>query len=218
MRRNFELIVFDWDGTLIDSAQAIVAALQDACRDLGLPVPADARARYIIGLGLEDAVAQVLPGLGRHQYHGVRERYHAHYLSRDAEISLFPGVRQMVEKLHAGGRLLAVATGKSRRGLERGFTSTGLGAFFHASRCADECFSKPHPQMLLSIMGTLGVDAEHTLMIGDSSHDLQMAGNAGVGAVAAAYGAHPKDALLPFSPLACVEAVPELVTWLEQNA
>lgn len=216
--KRFELLVFDWDGTLMDSASAIVASLQAACRDLELPVPSVERARYIIGLGLDDAMAHVLPGLDPSQYPRIVERYRGQYLQRDADTTLFPGAAEAVAALHDAGFLLAIATGKGRRGLERALAATGLKACFHATRCADEGFAKPHPGMLQALMDELAVPAERALMIGDTTHDMQMAQAAGVARLAAAYGAHGKDALLPYAPMACVEDIGALRQWLMAHA
>jgi phosphoglycolate phosphatase len=213
-RTSFELIVFDWDGTLMDSAAAIVASLQGACRDLGFPVPEDERARYIIGLGLHDALSYILPGLDAAQYPRVVERYRHHFLALDAGTALFPGIAEIVTGLHGAGYQLAIATGKSRRGLARALEATGLAAYFHASRCADEGHTKPHPGMLQAVMQELGAASEKTLMIGDTTHDLEMARAAGVAALGVAYGAHAHDALLACGPLGCVASVAELRDWL----
>lgn len=218
MPRRFELLVFDWDGTLMDSAAVIVESIQAASADLGLPVPSEEAARHIIGLGLNDALGYLFPQLLQARYGDLVERYRFHFLARDSEIPLFGGAREAIGELHGAGFLLAVATGKSRAGLNRALDSTGLGAYFHASRCADEGFSKPHPGMLLALMEELGTDPDRTLMIGDTTHDLQMAANAGIAAVGAAYGAHPRDNLLALSPLACLESFAELHRWLMSNA
>ena len=143
--KRFELIVFDWDGTLLDSAAAIVRAIQAASADLGLPVPTDARARHVIGLGLSDALHHAVPELPVEAYPQMVERYRHHYLSSDHELTLFEGTVELIAELHGKGHLLAVATGKSRKGLDRALGFSGLGQYFHATRCADECFSKPHP-------------------------------------------------------------------------
>lgn len=218
MPRRFELLVFDWDGTLMDSASAIVGALQSACADLGLPVPSEERSRYIIGLGLNDAMHHVLPNIDSSQYPKIVERYRVHYLRRDADTALFPGAAELVTALNGAGFLLAVATGKGRHGLERVLASTGLKGLFHASRCADEGHSKPHPGMLEALLEELGVASHQALMIGDTTHDMEMARAAGVARVAAAYGAHSRDALLNFEPLACVSDVADLRRWLMENA
>ncbi len=218
MGRRFDLLVFDWDGTLIDSADAIVASLQAACRDLGLPVPSDERARHIIGLGLHDAMAHVLPGVDPADYPRVVERYSHHFRLRDPVMPLFPGADEALRTLNDAGYLLAVATGKSRRGLERALEQTGLETVFHATRCGDESEGKPHPGMLTYLIDRLGTAAERTLMIGDTTHDLQMAINAGVASVAAAYGAHPREQLAALQPLACMDQPQQLWHWLKCNA
>ncbi|GAB2181617.1 HAD-IA family hydrolase [Denitratisoma sp. agr-D3] len=217
MARQYELIVFDWDGTLMDSAATIAGSVQAAARDLGLEPPSDARARHIIGLGLDDALRYALPDLPGERYGELANRYRHHYLSQDHELSLFAGVDGLLEQLLAAGHLLAVATGKSRVGLDRALDVSGLGPRFHATRCADECFSKPHPQMLEELMAEFGVAPEATLMIGDTSHDVQMAHNARVPAIAVSYGAHPRSGLEALAPLHCVDSVEELAAWLKAN-
>lgn len=218
MARRYELIVFDWDGTLLDSASAIVEAIQSACRDLGIPEPSDARARHVIGLGLSDAMRHAVPELAPDDYGRMVERYRHHYLSRDHELRLFEGVEGMLAQLAEAGFLLAVATGKSRIGLDRALRTSGLGPRFVASRCADECFSKPHPQMLEELMDELAVDPERTIMIGDTTHDLQMARNAGVDSIGVAYGAHPRAALEALTPRVIANEIAELQAWLMNNA
>lgn len=217
MAKRFDLIVFDWDGTLLDSAAAIVSAIQASCVDLGLPVPEDARARHVIGLGLHDALRHAVPELGVDDYPHMVERYRYHYLARDHELALFGGAAELIERLAGGGWQLAVATGKSRKGLDRALAHSGLGTFFQGTRCADECFSKPHPAMLEELMAELVVEPERTLMIGDTTHDLQMAQNARVGAVGVSYGAHPLEQLASVPSLACVDSMEALDSWLSQN-
>lgn len=216
--QRYELIVFDWDGTLMDSAGMIVECVQAAARDLALEPPSDARARHIIGLGLVDALRHALPDLPEEHYEELVERYRHHYLSHDHELALFSGVDMLVQDLAKSGRWLGVATGKSRRGLDRALTHSGLGAFFHATRCADECHSKPHPQMLDELMAEFAVSPAATLMIGDTTHDLLMAKNAGVDAVAVSYGAHPRDILEAVAPRHCAHSVVDLMAWLQANA
>lgn len=218
MAERYDLIVFDWDGTLMDSAAAIVNAILAASRDLNLPEPPEARARHVIGLGLADALRHAVPELPERDYPRMVERYRHHYLSKDSELSLFPGVFEMLGDLAAAGRLLAVATGKSRLGLNRALEQSGLGALFHSTRCADECFSKPHPAMLEEIMDELGVARERTLMVGDTTHDLQMARNAGVAALAVAFGAHPLSALRTELSVDILATPAELAQWLKVNA
>jgi phosphoglycolate phosphatase len=213
-QNSYDLIVFDWDGTLMDSAAAIVTSLQGACRDLDLPVPDDGQARYIIGLGLHDALSYILPGLDASQYPRVADRYRHHFLALDGGTALFPGIAEVVAGLHGAGYQLAIATGKSRRGLARALAATGLVSYFHASRCADEGHTKPHPGMLQAVMHELDARSDRTLMIGDTTHDLEMARAAGVAALGVAYGAHAHDALRACGPLACVASVAELRDWL----
>ena len=218
MAKKFDLLVFDWDGTLLDSTGAIVEAVQAACRDLAQPEPSAEHARQVIGLGLADALRHSVPGLHEDQFPQMVERYKYHYLSRDHELRLFDGVGALIAQLHAAGFLLAVATGKSRRGLDRSLAQSGLGVYFSASRCADECFSKPHPQMLDELMAEFAVPPERTLMVGDTTHDLQMAINAGVAGLAVGYGAHSAPALDALNPMARFHSVDGLARWLATNA
>ena len=217
MAKRFDLLVFDWDGTLMDSAAHIAAALQAAFRDLDLPVPSDLAARHVIGLGLEDAMMYLNPGLDHARYAQVADRYRVHFLTGDQDVGLFPAVADGISALNREGYLMAVATGKSRRGLDRSLSATGLLPYFHASRCADEGFPKPHPEMLQVIMEMLGTGPERTLMIGDTTHDLQMAQNAGVPAVAVSYGAHLTEDLQGMNPAGLVTSFGQLMQWLKQN-
>lgn len=218
MTKRFELLVFDWDGTLMDSTSSIVASLQAACGDLDLPVPSHERAHHIIGLGLIDAMAYVLPGVDPAIYPRVIERYGSHFRQREPDNPLFPGAEDTLRTLKDRGYLLAVATGKSRRGLDRVLEKTGLKSVFDVTRCGEESGSKPHPGMLIELISVLGVTSTESLMIGDTTHDMQMAINAGVACVAAAYGAHPKLQLLKLNPLACFDHPPELWQWLTRHA
>jgi phosphoglycolate phosphatase len=216
--RRFDLIVFDWDGTLVDSTTLIGEALQQACRDLGLAVPDDAAARYVIGLGLADAMQLVAPELPPSRYPELGARYRDYYLAREPEISLFDGARELLADLDGAGYLLAIATGKTRAGLARSLATIGLEGMFHATRCADEGFPKPHPDMLLRLMERLAVEPHATLMIGDTTHDLDLAQNAGAAGLAVTYGAHPHEGLAARAPLATVNSVAELREWLACNA
>lgn len=218
MPKQFDLLVFDWDGTLMDSAGAIAFSIQAASRDVGLAVPSESEARHIIGLGLNEAIAALFPKLPLSGYEALVDRYRHYYLAQNADIPLFNGAAETIAALHEEGFLLAVATGKGRRGLDNVLEQTGLGHYFHTSRCTDECFSKPHPCMLIEIMDILNVPRSRTLMIGDTSHDLQMAINAGVRSVGVSYGAHPKESLLDFAPLMCADSFVELQQWLNDNA
>jgi len=215
--QRYELVVFDWDGTLMDSAGMIVHCVQEAARDLGIHPPSDERARHIIGLGLTDALRHALPDLSETYYEDLVERYRYHYLSRDHELALFDGAEALIQSLAQSGRWLGVATGKSRRGLDRSLEHSGLKACFHATRCADECHSKPHPQMLEELMAQFAVSPATTLMIGDTTHDLLMAKNAGVDAVAVSYGAHARNVLEAASPRYCAHSVEDLANWLQAN-
>jgi phosphoglycolate phosphatase len=215
---RFRLIVFDWDGTLADSTGLIAHSLQQACRAIGAPVPEETRARHVIGLGLVDALRHVAPTLPKESYQELAGHYRDSYVARESEIPLFDGVRQMLDELDAAGFLLAVATGKGRAGLDRALTLQGLAHRFFATRCADEGFPKPHPDMLLRLMEQASVDPDATLMIGDTSHDLELARNAGAAAVAVAWGAHPAEGLARFGALATVHSIAELRDWLRENA
>ena len=217
MARRFKLIIFDWDGTLMDSAGTIVASIQAAARDLGLPTPPDERARHVIGLGLHEALRHALPELPDHRHDELADRYRHHYLAQDHRLKLFDGVAELLAAL-APDFHLAIATGKSRLGLDRALASSGLAARFAASRCADECHSKPHPQMVEELMDEFFVTGDETLVIGDTTHDVHMAIAAGAGALAVTYGAHPRRDLEAAAPLGCVDTVAELADWLHRHA
>ena len=193
--RRFDLVVFDWDGTLADSTTVIASALQFACRDIGCPVPDEATARYVIGLGLVDAVRHVAPSLSADDYPRLSARYRDHYLAREAHIPLYAGARELLLQLRQAGYRLAIATGKSRAGLDRALQFHALTEVFHATRCADESRPKPYPDMLEQLMTTLAIDKDRVLMIGDTTHDLQMAVNAHVRFLGVTHGAHSADML-----------------------
>ncbi|WP_024303403.1 HAD-IA family hydrolase [Pseudogulbenkiania sp. MAI-1] len=214
MNRTFDLIVFDWDGTLMDSTAHIAASIQAACAELGLPVPDRSAASHVIGLGLEDALRRVSPTLPAERYPDMVDAYRRHYLSGDATIELFEDVVDGLAELQQSDLFLAVATGKSRKGLDRVLAATGLSAVFHATRTADECHSKPHPAMLLELTDELGVAPRRTLMVGDTTHDLLMAQNAGTHKVGVSYGAHPADALMECQPLALFDDFRSFLQWL----
>ena len=214
---SYSLIVFDWDGTLFDSTALIVRCIQDACVDVGAARPSDVDAAYVIGLGLADALRHAVPDLPEARYPEMVDRYRHHYLSRDHDLCLFDGVAELVRELQEAGFILAVATGKSRVGLDRALTVSGLGHRFSASRCADECRSKPHPQMLEELLEEFGLGPDDALMIGDTTHDLQMAANAGVDAVGVAYGAHSAEVLQALSPRTVVHDVESLAAWLRNH-
>jgi phosphoglycolate phosphatase len=214
---RYPLVVFDWDGTLLDSTAGIALAIQDAARDMGLPVPSRDAANHVIGLGLHDALNTAVPSLAPAQYAAFVEHYRKHFFAQEESMSLFDGIPELLRDLHARGHELAVATGKSRKGLDRALAATGLGPLFVATRCADETHPKPHPAMLLELMQVRGRSAPELLMIGDTSHDLGMAKSAGVDAIAVTYGAHAGEGLRGLAPRACVESVTELRQWLMTN-
>jgi phosphoglycolate phosphatase len=218
MTKRYELIVFDWDGTVMDSTAVIAGSIQAACHDLGLPVPSDEAARHVIGMGLAGALRHAVPDAPESMYEPLVERYRHHFLSQDEAIPLFAGARELIAELQGAGCRLAVATGKSRNGLNRAMNATGMHPYFQASRTADETFSKPHPAMLLEIMEELGVTPERVLMVGDTTHDLQMARNAGVDAVGMTHGAHPEEQLRELQPLALLEDFAALRLWLMDGA
>ena len=213
-----ELVVFDWDGTLMDSTHVIAASLRAACADVGIAVPSEADARYVIGLGLEDTFNHVAPTLDADGRRRLSERYRHHFLAREGEAPLYEGVVEMLSDLHSRGRRLAVATGKARRGLERALDATGLRRWFEATRCADEGFAKPHPDMLLMLLDITGVTPGQAVMVGDTTHDLELAANAGIDAVAVSYGAHPTDLLETRPAMARCDTVRELHEWLLRDA
>ncbi len=216
MSGPFTLLVFDWDGTLMDSESRIVQCVQAAASDLDLPIPERDAVRNIIGLGLSEAVTTLFPGADAQLVDAVVARYRHHFLGGNQTPSpLFPGVEETLHRLERAGYLLAVATGKGRAGLDRVLRDTGLGGLFHATRCADEAFSKPHPEMLLQLMDQLGVTPNETLMIGDTEWDMQMARNAGTECMAVCYGAHEVERLLRHEPLDCVHSIPELAERLQ---
>lgn len=214
---SFDLIVFDWDGTLMDSEARIVTCLQAAFTDLGLPAPSSAAARDIIGLGLEESILRLHPTADKALCRALIDGYRQHFLvTNQSRSQLFDGVRDTLEQLAAQDYLLAVATGKSRIGLNQSLAETGLMGFFHATRCADETCSKPNPQMLFEVMNELGMRPAATLMVGDTEYDLQMARNAGIEAIAVCCGVHSAERLLAFNPLACFENVNAIPAWLNQ--
>jgi phosphoglycolate phosphatase len=216
--RRFDLIVFDWDGTLFDSTALIVQCIQAACRDLGLPVPDDQRAAYVIGLGLRDALQHVVPGLASERYPELGRRYRHHYVARQDALVLFPGTLPMLQALRARNHWLAVATGKSRAGLDDALAHAELQGMFDATRTADETASKPDPLMLEQLMRHFGAEPQRTLMIGDTTHDLQLAANAGTPSLAVSYGAHERDRFDALAPLAVLHSTHELKDWLLTHA
>jgi phosphoglycolate phosphatase len=202
----------------MDSTRVIAASLRSACEDIGIAIPSERDAKFVIGLGLADSFNHVAPTLDEDGRRRLAERYRHHFLAREAQMPLYEGVREMLAELHGRGRRLAVATGKARRGLERALDQTGLRPWFEATRCADEGFAKPHPDMLLMLMDMTGVDPSATVMVGDTTHDLDLAANAGVDAIAVSYGAHEQELLATRPAKARCASVQELHGWLAANA
>ena len=216
--RRFDLIAFDWDGTLFDSTAIIVRCIQAAVRDVGGTVPTDKEAAYVIGMGLMQALAHAAPDVPPEKYTELGNRYRFHYIQHQDDLSLFEGVLPLLNDLRERGHLLAVATGKSRRGLDEALHTVQLKGVFDGSRTADQTAGKPHPLMLQELMAEFDVAPERLLMIGDTTHDLQMAVNAGCASVGVSYGAHEPDAFHALKPLAVVHSVRELHDWLLNNA
>jgi phosphoglycolate phosphatase len=216
-KRRYDLIVFDWDGTLADSTAIIARSIREALRDMGEAVPDEMAARYVIGLGLADALRTVAPALPPGRHPELVAHYRKRYLAAEQDIPLFEGAAELLGELDRAGYLLGVATGKSRMGLDRVLTKNGLATRFHATRCADEGRPKPHPDMLLHVMDRLGVAPDATLMVGDTTHDLLLAKNAGVAAVAVTYGAHERGPLASLAPVGTVHSIAELAAWLRDN-
>lgn len=215
--RQFDLIAFDWDGTLFDSTALITRCIQAAVADVGGTVPTHRDASYVIGMGLMQALAHAAPDVPVERYPLLGERYRFHYTRHQRDISLFEGVLPLLAHLKDRQHVLTVATGKSRMGLNEALRSVELVGVFDGSRTADETAGKPSPLMLNELMGEFGVAPERTLMIGDTTHDLQMARNAGIATVAVSYGAHPLPELERLEPLACVGSFGSLMEWLKRN-
>ncbi|MFM2186405.1 MAG: HAD family hydrolase [Burkholderiaceae bacterium] len=216
--QQFDLIVFDWDGTLFDSTALIVRCIQNACVDLGVAAPSTERAAYVIGLGLRDALEHAVPDLPPQRYGELAQRYRHHYIASQHELSLFEGTLDMLRELKSRHHWLGVATGKGRQGLNDALAHADLVGMFDGTRTADETASKPHPRMLLELIDAFGVRAERTLMIGDTTHDLQLAVNAGTARVGVSFGAHDHAAFEPFEPLFVAHSTAELHRWLRENA
>jgi phosphoglycolate phosphatase len=215
--RRFDLIAFDWDGTLYDSTAAITKSIQEAVRDVGGQVPTQEAASYVIGMALMQALAHAAPDVPQEKYPELGNRYRYHYLQHQNDLSLFDGVVPMLESLREGGHLLTVATGKSRRGLNEVLAMVEIKGLFDGSRTADETAGKPHPLMLHELMAEFGVEPERVLMIGDTTHDLQMARNAGCASVGVSYGAHATEGFAELQPLYVADTVAGLHQWLLAN-
>jgi phosphoglycolate phosphatase len=216
--RQFDLIAFDWDGTLFDSTAIITRSIQHAVRDVGGTVPSDKEAAYVIGMALTQALAHAAPDVPPDKYPLLGERYRFHYMAHQNDLSLFKGVLELLAELKQRHHWLAVATGKSRRGLDEVLHTVQLKGVFDGSRTADETAGKPHPRMLQELMREFGVEPERTLMIGDTTHDLQMALNAGCASVGVSYGAHEPEAFHALQPRHVAHSVRELHEWLLNHA
>ena len=216
--RRFELIAFDWDGTLFDSTKIIVRCIQRAVADVGGTVPSDKEAAFVIGLGLSQALATAAPDVPTEKYPALGARYRHHYMAHQDDLSLFDGVLPLLHELKARQHVLAVATGKSRRGLDDALDTVQLKGVFDGSRTADETAGKPDPRMLHELIREFGTEPERTLMIGDTTHDLQMAANAGCASVGVGYGAHEPAEFASLRPLHVAHSVRELHSWLLENA
>lgn len=214
----YKALVFDWDGTLFDSTAEIVSALQHAFVACERPMPPREACRHVIGLSMPQAMRYLLPEMSEADYPLLMEHYRRYYLGRDHEIVLFDGVFDALQRYREQGYLLAVATGKSRAGLDRALDSSGLRPLFHVTRCADETFSKPHPEMMLQILNVLGLNAGEALMIGDTSHDMQLARNAGTAAAGVSYGAHEREELEAYAPVVIVDSFVEFDRWMSKGA
>jgi phosphoglycolate phosphatase len=215
MPTRFDLIVFDWDGTLMDSAGRIVDSVRATAIDMSLVELSETEMKNVIGLGLREAILALYPDLGAAAYNRFVERYRHHYLEAcPTPAVMFEGVIPLLEELRDNNRILAVATGKSRAGLDRVLTETGSQRYFQVTRCADETCSKPDPQMLCEIMEDSGVAPGNVLMVGDTEYDLEMACRAGVASLAVSYGAHERQRLIKFGPLACVDSIAHMRQWL----
>jgi phosphoglycolate phosphatase len=217
MSNRYELIVFDWDGTLIDSASAIATSIQLAASDLGLPVPTVEQAKHVIGLGLRDALTHAIPDVAPSDYDRLALRFRHHFIARDHEMPLFGGIRELLVDLKQRGFQLAIATGKSSQGLARALKSAELDGFFSATRSADQTVPKPDPAMLNELLAEFAVERGNALMIGDTAHDLTMASAASVAAIGVTYGAHSMDALRRCRSLALLDSVDNLARWLATN-
>jgi phosphoglycolate phosphatase len=212
--RRYDLIAFDWDGTLFDSTRIITRCIQEAVRDVGGTVPDDQAASYVIGMALIPALAHAAPDVPKDKYPELGERYRHHYVRHKDDISLFDGVLPLLGALRERQHWLAVATGKSRGGLNEALRSVELQGLFDASRTADETAGKPDPLMLHELMGEMGVSPERTLMIGDTTHDLEMARRAGCDSIGVSYGAHHHDNFDALAPRFVAHSVAELQGWL----
>uniref|UniRef100_UPI0033415B11 HAD-IA family hydrolase n=1 Tax=Castellaniella defragrans TaxID=75697 RepID=UPI0033415B11 len=215
--KTYRAVIFDWDGTLMDSTQHIVASLRGACADMNLPLPSVEEARWVIGLSIESALYRLVPDLTHAQMGVFAERYRDHFQRQDREQQLFPGQETLLRDLRRRGVILGVATGKSRRGLDRALDALALREVFQATRCADEAAGKPDPAMLEQLLAEFGLAPFEAVMVGDTTHDVLMARHAGVDSLAVSYGAHPRQALGAAEPTALVSSVRDMQAWLRER-
>lgn len=217
MPKQFDLIVFDWDGTLANSTQMIVDCMRQSAIDASLPVPSQEEASQIIGLGMREAVRVLFGELAQAEYEHLTERYRHYYFAQDEATPLFDGVKEALPEFRSLGFELAVATGKGRHGLNKSLQMTGLVPYIQSTRTVDECFSKPHPQMLEELMEAHVVLPARTLMVGDTSFDLQMAKNAGAASLGVSYGAHSKNTLSACDPIMIMDSFEDVRRWILEN-
>lgn len=211
------LFIFDWDGTIIDSTAKIISCMHRAIEENSLPARADQQVQNIIGLGLPEAILQLFPDINEAQLNTLRQSYSAHFVAADqVPCDFFPGVMTTLEQLRQRGHLLAVATGKSRKGLSRVLSNLEMSSYFDGSRCADETASKPDPLMLQQLLQELAVDNSDAIMVGDTEFDLAMAANADVASIGVSYGAHEVKRLETHNPRLCIDRFEQLLEWEQQ--
>lgn len=215
MNHQYKLLIFDWDGTLCDSVTTISTCIQHAAKQQGLPIPSFAEASNIIGLGLKEAVTYLFPNADDEVIAAVVQSYSSYYREKNAgPTDFFPHVLEVLAEIKQSGYLIAVATGKSRAGLNRAFAASDIEDLFHDSRCADETASKPNPLMLDELLDKFGVSADQALMVGDTEFDLDMAQQINMPRLGVTYGAHAKKRLLKFEPIACIDCFSDLVKYI----
>lgn len=215
--KNYQAIIFDWDGTVMDSTYSITHSIQLASEDMGLPVPSREKASWIIGLSIENGLYKIFPQLDEKSLPEFVARYRHHYFQRDHDLQLFEGMTELLDELKGQGVLLSVATGKSRKGLVRALEVSGLGNFFDATRCAEETRSKPDPQMLHELMWELDFSPDEALMVGDTTHDIEMAHRAQMDGLAVTYGAHDEQTLQQSEPLGIVADAQQMHRWITER-
>lgn len=219
VNKQYKLIIFDWDGTLMDSQGRIVECLKASQEEMNLATKSETEFKNVIGLGLNEAIQHLYPDLDRNRVEKFADLYRNCYLKKEhAPLNLFQQVMELLHDLKQTGVMLAIATGKARRGLDHALQQVGLKQFFHASRCADETLSKPHPQMLEEILDEFALSPQDAIMVGDTEYDLVMAQSIQMDAIAVSYGVHERERLLSFQPVACMANVTELANFLKPAA